>query len=132
VSDLLPDEDVQYLEGRGFDYEAHVEGGMIVLVIKDFALPAGYQPDRVELLLYLHPQFPQVPPDMFWTSPVVSYTTGARPQATELMQTFLGRSWQRWSRHFTDARWRPDRDSLRSYLRLIRTVLEREVLPLAA
>lgn len=132
MSDLLRDEDVQYLEGKGFNYEAHLEGGMIVLVIKDFELPAGYQPDRVELLVYLHPQFPQVAPDMFWTLPVVTYIDGGRPAATEHMQPFLGRTWQRWSRHFTDAPWRPERDDLRSYLRLIRTVLEREVCPLAA
>jgi len=132
VSDLLPDGDVEYLEDKGFDYQAHLEGGMINLIIRDFELPEGYAPRRVELLLRLHPQFPQVAPDMFWTLPVVTYTNGVRPQATELMQPLGGRSWQRWSRHFTTSQWRPDRDNLRSYLRLIRSVLEREVRPLAA
>lgn len=132
MSDLLPDDDAEYLEEKGFDYEAHLEGGMITLIIRDFELPDGYEPRRVELLLRLHPQFPQVAPDMFWTLPVVSHANGARPQATEIMESFQGRSWQRWSRHFTTAQWRPDRDNLRTYLRLIRTVLEREVRPLAA
>jgi hypothetical protein len=132
MSDLLTDDDSRFLRDKGYDFETYLEDGMITLIIKEFELPAGYVPCQVELLLRLHPQFPQVPPDMFWTSPVVNYTGGGRPEATQMMQTFQGRSWQRWSRHFTDARWRPERDDLRSYLRLILTVLEREVRPLAA
>lgn len=126
-SDLLPDHDLEYLRSKGFDFDAQLEDSMISLIIKGFALPAGYQPSEVDLLLRLPVQFPQVPPDMFWTDPVVSYTNGGVPHQTQMRQTFMGRSWQRWSRHFRQSQWRPGTDDLRSYLRLIRSTLEREV-----
>lgn len=42
--------------------------------------------------------------------------------ATELTETYLGRSWQRWSRHIGNG-WRPGIDDLRSYLAYITTCL---------
>jgi hypothetical protein len=132
VSDLLADSDVAYLRSKGFDFEAQVEGNMISLVIKGYTLPAGYQPTEVDLLLRLPPQFPQVSPDMFWTDPVISYLNGGSPSQTQVRESYVGRTWQRWSRHFGRSRWRPGTDDLRSYLRLIRATLEKEVAPLAS
>lgn len=132
MSDLLPDSDLEYLRSQGLDFEAQLEGNMISLVIKGFALPAGYQPSEVDLLLRLPLQFPQVPPDMFWTDPAISYTNGGTPSQTQAREVHVGRSWQRWSRHFGRSQWRPGTDDLRSYLRLIRSTLEREVAALAS
>lgn len=132
MSDLLPDSDLKYLRSKGLDFEAQLEGNMISLVIKRFALPAGYQPSEVDLLLRLPLQFPQVPPDMFWTDPVISYTNGGTPSQTQAREVHVGRSWQRWSRHFGRSHWRPGIDDLRSYLRLIRSTLEKEVTVLAS
>ena len=105
---------------------------MISLIIKGFALPAGYQPSEVDLLLRLPIQFPQTPPDMFWTDPAVSYANGGIPSQTQVREMYVGRSWQRWSRHFGQSHWRAGADDLRSYLRLIRSTLEREVAALAS
>lgn len=124
---MLPDNDLEYLRNKELDFDTQLEGNMISLVIKRFTLPAGYQPSKVDLLLRLPVQFPQAPPDMFWTDPVISYTTGGAPPQTQSRQSFMGRSWQRWSRHFGQSRWRPGTDDLRSYLRLIRSTLEKEV-----
>ena len=132
MSDLLPDNDLEYLRSKGFHFEAQLEGNMISLVIKGFALPAGYQPSEVDLLLRLPLQFPQVPPDMFWTDPVISYTNGGPPSQTQVRESHVGRSWQRWSRHFGRSQWRPGTDDLRSYLQLIRSTLEKEVTALAS
>lgn len=127
MSELLSDNDLEYLESKGLDFEAKLENNMISLVIKEFALPEGYQPSKVDLLLRLPVQFPQAPPDMFWTDPIVSYANGGTPTQTQMRQNFMGRSWQRWSRHFSQSRWRPGTDDLRSYVQLIRSTLEREV-----
>jgi hypothetical protein len=123
---------VQYLEGKGYRFAAVLEDNMICLVLSDFELPAGYQPRRVDLLLRLPMQFPEVGPDMFWTDPIVTYDGGGIPQAAELREQYVGRSWQRWSRHFGQSTWRPGVDDLRSYIRLIRATLERETLARAA
>lgn len=127
MSEFLTANDLEYIESKGFDFDAKVEGNMISLVLKEFALPEGYRPSEVDLLLRLPLQFPQAPPDMFWTDPAVSYANGGTPPQTQARQNFMGRSWQRWSRHFGQSRWRPGTDDLRSYVQLIRSTLEREV-----
>lgn len=132
MSELLPDNDVAYLRSRGLKFEAKIEDNMISLVIFDVELPSGYQPQAVDLLLRLPLQFPQAPPDMFWTDPVVTYDGGGVPAATQEREMHMGRSWQRWSRHFGTSHWRPGVDDLRSYMTLIRSTLEREVMALAA
>jgi len=132
VSDLLAESDLAYLSSKGLDFEAVLESNMIAVVIKGFELPRGYEPRVVDLLLRLPLQFPEAAPDMFWTDPVASYVGGGVPPASELRETYVGRSWQRWSRHFGRSHWRPGVDDLRSYVRLIRSTLEREMLPLAA
>lgn len=132
MSELLNPDAARYLEEKGFRYETAVENNMVCLVIKDFVLPPGYQPTQVDLLIRLPLQFPDVAPDMFWTDPPVRYSTGAVPPAADLMEIHLGRSWQRWSRHFAGAQWRPGIDDLRSYLRLIRSTLGRERMANAA
>ena len=128
----MADNDLEYLRSKGLDFEAELEGGMVSLVIKRYALPAGYCPSEVDLLLRLPLQFPQVSPDMFWTDPAVSYSNGGTPSQTQARESHMGRSWQRWSRHFGRSRWRPGTDDLRSYLRLIRSTLEKEVAALAS
>jgi hypothetical protein len=87
----------------------------------------------VDLLLRLPQGFPDVPPDMWWMTPAVTYAaTGAEPPLANVREQYLGREWQRWSRHLSDGQWRPGRDSLRTFLRIIRTDLESGVIPAAA
>lgn len=134
MPDLLSAADIEYLTGRDLRYDAELEGGMIALIVYDYEMPAGYQPQRVDLLLRLPLQFPEAAPDMFWTSPVVTYTNnGASPPQTDQRESHRGCTWQRWSRHFTEtSRWRPGIDDLRSYMTLIGMTLKNEVIPLAA
>jgi hypothetical protein len=120
---VLADVDREYLERNGLPYEVQLEGQTVHLVLKDYTLPAGYEPQVVDLLLRLPLGFPDVPPDMYWLQPFVSYIGGAVPPATEQREVHWGRTWQRWSRHLANA-WRPGIDCLQTYLRLIRTDLE--------
>jgi hypothetical protein len=121
---MLTGGDETYLKEHGFDYEVVPEGAMFSLIIRDFRLPAGYEPAVVDLLLRLPGGFPDAAPDMFWMHPVVAYVGGGVPPATETRLDYGGRNWQRWSRHLAIA-WRPGIDNLQSYLRLIRTDLEK-------
>jgi hypothetical protein len=128
---MLSEGDEAYLKARGLDYEVIGEGQMFSLIIRGYRLPDGYEPDRVDLLLRLPCGFPDAAPDMFWTHPVVAYGGGAAPPATQDRLEYIGRTWQRWSRHLAVA-WRPGIDNLQSYLRLIRTDLEKGELQVAA
>lgn len=124
---MLSERDRQHLDQRGLRYTAQPEGGMLSVVLHEYELPAGYSPRTVDLLVRLPPGFPDAAPDMWWMAPFVSLASGGVPAATEHRQTFMGRTWQRWSRHFAPGIWRPGTDSLQTYLRLIRTDLEKGV-----
>jgi hypothetical protein len=121
----LPTDDEAYLTERKFSYSVQVEANMTCVVLKDFALPNGYEPDSSDLLLRLSPGYPDVPPDMWWFSPPVRLRQGPSIPATEQMENHLGRSWQRWSRHFNAGQWRSGVDSLESFIALIRKDLQK-------
>lgn len=120
--DLRPD-DQEVLEQLGRMFEVAVEGGFVTIVIDDFPMPAGLEPRASALLLRLPPGFPDAAPDMFWLDPQVRGPGGAPIPGTESMQTFLTRTWQRWSRHI-QGQWRPGVDNLATYLAYIRRCLD--------
>lgn len=120
----LPAGDRKHLDSLGLSWSEEVEGGHVCVVIAGWPLPAGYEPGAVDLLLRLPGGYPDVPPDMFWCDPAVRLTaTNAAPPASELVETYLGRAWQRFSRHLPAGAWKPGADTLQSYLAVIRTDL---------
>lgn len=121
----LPQRDSAYLTDRGHEYQVSVEANMTCVVLGDYELPHGYDREKSDLLLRLSPGFPDIPPDMWWFFPPVRRVDGSQVQATEVTEHHLGRTWQRWSRHFNAGQWRPEADSLESFLALIRRELER-------
>jgi Prokaryotic E2 family E len=128
---VLSEGDEAYLSSRGFEYEVFPEGQMFSLIIRGFELPDGYEPRIIDLLLRLPSGFPDAAPDMYWAFPIVSYQGGGEPPASSDRLDYGGRVWQRFSRHLALA-WRPGIDNLQTYLRLIRTDLEKGALAVAA
>ena len=124
----LPTIDVAYLGERGIAHEIVVDSGMICVVMPQWPLPGGFDHDESDLLVRLSPGYPDVPPDMWWFSPPVHLANGQELRATNVVETHLGRSWQRWSRHFSGGQWQSGVDGLESFLALIRQNLERNVL----
>jgi hypothetical protein len=120
---MLPANDITYLRASFPQYSVVSEGGMVCAIISDFTLPLGLSVGSADLLLRLSPGYPDVPPDMWWFSPAVRRQDGSTIQATELTEHYLGRQWQRWSRHLTAGQWRSGVDSLESYLALVRREL---------
>ena len=123
----LPKLDIEYLNERGIAHEIVAEAGMICVVLPQWPLPRGLDLDKSDLLIRLSPGYPDVHPDMWWFSPPVHLADGQHLPATNVVETYLGRSWQRWSRHFKRAQWQSGVDGLESYLTLIRQDLERGV-----
>lgn len=123
---MLRDADEAYLRRLGLAYQVLPESGLICVVIKDWPLPPGYSPERVDLLVRLPPGFPDAQPDMYWCDPPVRLIkTGGHPIAADQFEQYLGRTWQRFSRHMPAGTWRPGTDSLETYITLIRTDLAR-------
>jgi hypothetical protein len=123
----LPPDDRAYLEARGQPYQVVSEANMICVVFSGFPLPVGYDRPQSDLLLRLSSGYPDVPPDMWWFAPAVKLADGRSIPATDSIEQHLGRTWQRWSRHFNGGQWRSGIDSLESFLALIRKELQRYV-----
>lgn len=121
---MLPPTDQGYLQVRAPGCAVSLDGGMICVVIPSFPLPAGFTTASADLLLRLSPGYPDVPPDMWWFAPAICRTDGHAIQATQSQESYLGRSWQRWSRHLNPGQWRSGIDSIESYLALVRKELD--------
>jgi hypothetical protein len=121
----LPPVDARYLVDRGLPHSVTTEGGMTCVLIAGLQLPAGLDRSAADLLIRLSPSYPDVPPDMWWFDPPIKLANGATIPATEVQESYLGRTWQRWSRHFNQGQWRSGLDSLESYVALIQRELRR-------
>jgi len=100
---------------------------MTCVVLHDFPLPSGLNVSTSDLLLRLSPGYPDVPPDMWWFGTPIGRTDGQLIPATNVVEHYLGRSWQRWSRHLSSGQWRSGVDGIENYVALIRRELERSV-----
>jgi len=121
----LPHEDQAFLERSGQVYEVMPEANMTCVILPGFSLPVGYDRPESDLLLRLSAGYPDVPPDMWWFAPPVRLANGGTVPATECTENHIGRSWQRWSRHFNGGQWRSGVDCLETFLALLRKELQR-------
>jgi hypothetical protein len=121
---MLPAHDSVYLAERFPAHNVTITGGVICVVISAFALGAGFTEAAADLLLRLAPGYPDVPPDMWWFSPHVRRLDGRTIPATDAIQTFFNKPWQRWSRHLGPGQWRSGVDCLESYLAIVRRELD--------
>lgn len=92
--------------------------GWSLLVITNYLLPVGFQPNRVQVLVKLPPAFPDAAPDMFWVYPEVKTANATLPRSTST-ERLLGKDWQRFSWHLAAGAWKPGVSTLRDYLRCI-------------
>lgn len=116
----LPTFDTDALEGRGHEFAVMEEGGMTCVLLPRFSLPpGGFTVDKSDLLLRLNPGYPDVPPDMWWFDPPVQRADNVPIAATDHYEDFMGRRWQRWSRHLNPDQWRPGIDSIESFVAII-------------
>jgi hypothetical protein len=128
---LLP-EDAEYLADAPVAYEVRDDGGMTCIVLLSWRLPPGMDQAQADLLIRLAPGYPDIAPDMWWVDPPLRLASGVEIPATQSIETFLDRQWQRWSRHFNTGQWQPGTDRLRSYLALVEQEFQRTVLGSAA
>lgn len=119
---LLRARDLEQLEKLRRLYSVTLHGETICLVVVGYELPGGLSTSVADLLLRLPRGFPDVAPDMFWVEPALQTAAGAVVGGTEVIESYLGRSWQRWSRHFAPL-WRSGIDDMASLLAMVRRSL---------
>lgn len=123
----LPQTDLDFLESRDINHEIVSESGMTCVVLREWELPSAFDAKTADLLLRLAPGYPDVAPDMWWFDPPARLSNGSRLPNTDVSETYLDRTWQRWSRHLTPDQWRSGVDGLETFVALIRQELHRSV-----
>lgn len=122
----IPQRDATFLTEHGFDWEVVPDpAGSVCVVVRQFPVSGGgFAPEITNLMVRVPPQYPMTPLDMWYCDPPIRVAaTGQFAQASEVMESHVGRTWQRFSRHLNGG-WRPGVDSLRSYFALIQRELQ--------
>jgi hypothetical protein len=122
VVSVLREQDKEFLEATGLTYAVTVEGGFANVVLEQINTAPGLAPPTTDLLLRLPFGFPDAAPDMFWVAPHVTTVGSGQIPGTEQTENWVGRPWQRWSRHIAQ-QWRPGVDNLETYLAYVRRCL---------
>ena len=128
----LPEDDEQFLESLGLDWETVKEGETRWLVVHNWPVPSGYNHSKALAGLILPASYPDGPIDMVYFYPHLSLTSGKGINNLS-PRPFDGKEWQQWSRHRTEANpWRPGVDDVSTQFLLVDYWLVREMPGVAA
>ncbi len=123
---LLPEEDMDYLDGYHSSWEAIIVGAQRWLILENYPVPEGYNVKEVKLALRIDAGYPNSQIDMVYFYPPLQ-RIDSKPIGALANQQLLNMNFQRWSRHRTPANpWRPGLDNLQSHLMLVNNWLKRE------
>lgn len=116
--------EIDQLKELGYNVEAIVDGQRIYVIFKEFPFGEAYSPPRGDLLLYTSVMYPNAGFDMFWTEPQLKLLDGRMPQAADVVESYLGKAWRRFSWHL-NRQWNPAHDSLKTWLASVEARLDR-------
>lgn len=122
----LPARDIKFLDERKYDWQLVPDPqGTACIIVKTFNVSSGgFTPSTTELMIRIPAQYPMTPLDMWYCDPPIRIeATGQYAPASEVIESHLGRSWQRFSRHLNGS-WRPGVDGLRSFFTHIQRELQ--------
>lgn len=111
--------EIEELRAGSYNIEIHEDPDFINLVFKGFPLCAGYSAAESDLLLRVPRSYPDAGPDMFWIDPGITLDSGQIPQAAENIETYLGKTWRRFSWHRPGNGWNPTIDNVHGQIEFI-------------
>ena len=119
----LPIKCRDYIEGRGLVVDEVEENGQKGVVLRQFSLPAGrFDESNADILIMLPSAYPDVAPDMFYAVPWLRLVESKNyPRAADCPFSFVGKTWQRWSRH--NNTWRPGVDGIWTMIKRVEAAL---------
>jgi len=127
---MIPDEllsDLKVLGDNGFVYQVVEDGGRIFIVFAGYQLPTGtYNVEKTDLLIFTTPLYPNAGFDMFWVEPNLKLSSGAVPKSADSIESYLGRSWRRFSYHpYNQRPWNPSEDNVVAFMAYVAQRLKR-------
>ncbi len=120
----LPEDDVEHLDTLGVNWETLRDPSGQWLLLHGFAFPSGYNHPNGSVAIQIPGNYPVSPLDMAYFFPHLQRLDGQPLRQTECMMQVDGKSWQRWSRHYT---WVPGQHNLGTHIVLTRHWLEQGV-----
>lgn len=126
----LPEEDVEYLESLGLQWETIKDGNSLWLIVYDFSIFAGYNHLKTRIAIKIENGYPVTQLDMVYFYPALEKFDKS-PIKQISNQVIDGLTFQRWSRHRTGENpWRAGVDDISAHITLIQYWLERELNPI--
>ena len=123
---IMPECDLEFLDRLHYKWETIQEGTVQWLVIRGWAVPAGYKQETVDVALKIEPNYPDTQIDMAYFLPHLELTSGRPVPRTQVRSQIEGQTWQGWSRHRRKHPWRPGLDCLETHFVCVQHWLERE------
>ncbi|WP_322034406.1 multiubiquitin domain-containing protein [Burkholderia sp. BCC1970] len=121
------DEDAEFLNGKGYAWEAVAQHDGKRIVVRGFEPPQGYAPAKVDMFVILPQGYPDTQIDMVYFYPALARNDG-KPIRSLVTNDFEGKSWQGWSRHRTaNSPWRQGIDNVGTHLMLVDDFLRAEL-----
>lgn len=118
------DADLALLRERYDGVEFIDDGTRCLVIARGLALPAHWNRRSTDILLQVPQGYPLAALDMFWVTPGLTLADGRQPQNADQLETYAGRTWQRFSWHYPPgSRWNPATDGILSHLRFARVRL---------
>jgi len=94
------DADLALLRERCGDVECVDEGTRRLVIVRAQELPAHWNRRSTDILLQVPQGYPLAALDMFWVTPGLALAEGRQPQNADQLETYAGRTWQRFSWHY--------------------------------
>lgn len=117
-----------FLDASFGRWETVVDNQRRWLLIFGFPVPTGFSERHTTLALEVPSSYPSAQIDMFYVYPPLALSSGGQLECTQAYEVIRGQSYQRWSRHRTDASaWRPGTDNVITHLALVESALAKEV-----
>jgi len=105
------------VKSRFLNASIESDGANQYLVIPNFGMPNHFKPNAVTFMMILPNGYPISAPDMFWVTPSVKLNGVREPEGASVYETYLGKTWQRFSWHYQDAqKWQVGVSDLLSHI----------------
>lgn len=125
---FLPEEDIQFLDSLGINWEAIQEGNVRGVVLYGFIMPQPFQPEKLNLKIKMPLDYTSgAALDMFFTDTHVMRTDEKGIERLTESVVFDGKKWWQWSRHYPEnTKWRPGINTLATHISYVHHILEVE------
>jgi len=117
----LPEDDDEFLRGKGFDWSLVPDGDGGLLVVRNHPVNrAKYDREVTDLMIRIPAQYNMAKLDMWYVDPPLRLLgSNQYPHQAATFEAHGGRTWQRFSRHLPDGVWRAGIDGLPMFFTFI-------------